>query len=109
MSIATPSSLASPRLAAVRSEAHQAALQQRFAFAGLLLAAVMVALLYQVLSDNVAAIQNRRLAGEQLARERHNCAMMSTRLARDQCVASVMLPVEPQPSLRPDTTVLAGR
>lgn len=95
-------------VAAVSLPAPHAALQQRLAIAGLLLAMVMVAVLYQVISDNVASIQNRRLAGEQLARERHSCAMRATRLERDQCLAAVMPALETMPPRQQDT-VLAGR
>jgi len=86
----------------------RASMQQRLALAGLLLAIGMVALLYQVISDNVAAAQNKRLASEQLARERHSCAMRVTRIERDQCLASVAPSVDPIPPQRPDT-MLAGR
>ena len=86
----------------------RAPLQQRLILAGLLLAIVMVALLYQVISDNVAAAQNKRLASEQLARERHSCAMRASRLERDQCLASVSPSVEPVEAPRLDTMV-AGR
>jgi len=88
-------------------QTQRATLQQRLALAGVLLAMVMIVLLYQIISDNVAAVQNKRLAGEQLARERHGCAMLSTRLERDQCLASVAPQVDvQQPRL---DTVLAGR
>jgi len=85
-----------------------AKLQQRLAIAGLVLAAVMLAMLYQVLSDNVLAIQNRRLAGEQVARERHGCAMLSTRIERDQCLASVT-PLQRDAKQPRFETMLAGR
>jgi len=85
-----------------------AKLQQRLAMAGLGLAAVMLALLYQVISDNVLAIQNRRLAGEQMARERHGCALLLTRIERDQCLASVAPPQGDGQQPRFET-MLAGR
>ncbi|MDY0744080.1 hypothetical protein SNE35_06170 [Paucibacter sp. R3-3] len=87
---------------------NSAKLQQRLAVAGLVLAAVMLVMLYQVLSDNVLAIQNRRLAGEQMARERHGCAMLLTRVERDQCLASVA-PMQNDVQQPRFETMLAGR
>ncbi len=104
----------SVHLAAVRTRLGRLSSEKRWAIAGLSLAMVMLMLLYMVLTDNIAQLQNRRMTQQQEARERHHCAMLQGRLERDQCLVALAqtYPQSPAPT-RPDgdidNSVLAQR
>ena len=66
--------------------------ENRWALAGLLLAAAMVFLLHHILVDNIEQVKNRRLAQEQRVQERHHCAMMRSAIERDQCLVALSQP-----------------
>ena len=101
---AAPQAILSANLAAVRGRGRKVSVAYLWAGAGLLMALAMTAMLYLILVDNVAQVQNKRLAHEQQVRERHRCAMLQGRLERDQCLVALIQPVmEPvtQPALQP--------
>ena len=79
----------SAHLAVVRARMRGMSVENRWIAAGLLLALVMLALLYAILVDNIAQVQNRRIAQQQEARDRHHCAMQQGRLERDQCLVAL--------------------
>lgn len=65
--------------------------QRWLAIAGLLLAQVLVALLYQVVSGNVERNQRAREHAVQFARDQQRCRLESEPLARERCGLSVQL------------------
>ncbi|WP_077034017.1 hypothetical protein [Pelomonas sp. KK5] len=108
--IGTAATIASAHLAAVRERTRASTLQQRFALAGVLLAVVMVVVLYQILTNNIAQLENRRQARQQQERDRHACMMQTGRLERDQCLAALVQAAPlPPPAAGMTEATLAGR
>ena len=87
--------LPSMLMSAMRARAQRLSREQRWAVMGIVVAHLMVVAIYIILVDNIAKIENQRLASEQSAQERHRCAMMPSRIEQSQCLVALKIQQAP--------------
>ncbi len=80
---------------AMRTRLQRLSSEQRWAVMGIVVAHVLVMAIYVILVDNIAKIENKRLATEQSAQERHRCAMMPSHIEQRQCLVALKIQEAP--------------